>query len=590
MKIWLALLLLFVSLPAQAQPLDYKDFRRLPVLEDGRLKPLDSFAHNMLQRLSGQSDDAVEWLAQALFDPAKAAEAKCLRVLNPRIRAAFGLSPAPGRLYSLAELAPGLNNTADEAEKLNQRPRNELTPDEIDLLDLHTSVLAYNQLLQAMAPVLPLPVMYDGARTYLEAQKNQQELTEKLNGELSDAQRDNPALLSEEQQALAVYLMTLDRLRRSGENNRSLRVIPGGWNNEWYAPWQLLLGGQSAPQTATYLQQWQELALAWRAKDADNWQRVNAALHAELGTTRLDLEARYRDLRPYDMAALLLLAASIAAGPGVRHVAARKIGWGLLVGAVVLITAALLARVYMLERPPVGTLYESMLFVTAILGLGILGMTRRHDQPGFLAGGAIASLLMLIVAPAVKPDVESMTTLTAVLNTNFWLTVHVLCITAGYGACILTSVLAHVMLAVDGTKHDMKAHLPLLHRVSLWALLLTAVGTLLGGVWADQSWGRFWGWDPKENGALVIVLWLIWVQHARLAGQFGPRAYVAGMALLGIVVAQAWFGVNLLSTGLHSYGFIEGIAFGLFGFTAIDLALIGGLYYMARQRKVPHGT
>ncbi len=584
MRIWLALLLFLICWPAQAAEFDYSNFKRLPVLEDGRLKPLDSFAHNMLQRLSGQSRDAPKWLAQALFDPAKAVEAKCLRVANPHIRAAFGLQPATGKLYSLTELAPGLSKTADEAETLNQRALETLTPDERDLLDLHTNVLLYNQLLQAMAPVLPLPFLYDGATTYLEAQKRAQELVDKLESSITPEQRQNPELMEPEQQNLAYYLMTLDRLRSLGQNNKTLRIIPGGWSAEWYAPWQILLAGQGSPQNRIYLQQWQELAMAYRANDASAWLRVSADLHNALGNNRLDMEVAYRSLRPYDMAALLLVGAAVLAGLGVKRTRLRAYAWGLITAASAVIIAALGARIYMLERPPVGTLYESMLFVVAIVSLGVLALTRKHDQPALLLGGAVSSVLMLLIAPAIKPDAESMTTLTAVLNTNFWLTVHVLCITAGYGACILTALLAHVMLALDGTRYDLRERLPLLHKVSLWALLLTAVGTLLGGVWADQSWGRFWGWDPKENGALIIVLWLVWVQHARLANQFSARTYTAGMALLGIVVAQAWFGVNLLSTGLHSYGFIEGIALGLFSFTAVELLIIAVLYVVAQRR------
>src|SRR5690606_16005497 len=98
-------------------------------------------------------------------------------------------------------------------------------------------------------------------------------------------------------------------------------------------------------------------------------------------------------------------------------------------------------------------------------------------------------------------------------------------------------------------------------------------------------WGRFWGWDPKENGALLIVLWLIWLLHGRIAGQMNRDAYMAGMAGLTVVVALSWFGVNLLSTGLHSYGFIDGVAGALAAFCATEIALIGALWYKAAARE-----
>ena len=124
-----------------------------------------------------------------------------------------------------------------------------------------------------------------------------------------------------------------------------------------------------------------------------------------------------------------------------------------------------------------------------------------------------------------------------------------------------------------------------IHKIGLVALLLTSVGTVLGGIWADQSWGRFWGWDPKENGALLIVLWLIWIQHGRLSGNIRPLGYVAGIAALNIVVALAWFGVNLLGVGLHSYGFTSGIASGLAAFCIFEFITIITLWTMIRTKE-----
>src|SRR5437763_1739057 len=83
------------------------------------------------------------------------------------------------------------------------------------------------------------------------------------------------------------------------------------------------------------------------------------------------------------------------------------------------------------------------------------------------------------------------------------------------------------------------------------------VGTVLGGIWADQSWGRFWGWDPKENGAVLIVLWCAIILHARWGGFIRQRGLMV-MAIFGNVVTSfSWFGVNMLGVGLHSYGFMQ---------------------------------
>jgi hypothetical protein len=97
---------------------------------------------------------------------------------------------------------------------------------------------------------------------------------------------------------------------------------------------------------------------------------------------------------------------------------------------------------------------------------------------------------------------------------------------------------------------------------------------VLGGIWADQSWGRFWGWDPKENGAVLIVLWCAITLHARWGGFIRQRGLMI-MALFGnIVTSFSWFGVNMLGVGLHSYGFMQKAFPWLVGFMISQLALM----------------
>ena len=107
-----------------------------------------------------------------------------------------------------------------------------------------------------------------------------------------------------------------------------------------------------------------------------------------------------------------------------------------------------------------------------------------------------------------------------------------------------------------------------------FALLLSFLGTVLGGLWADDSWGRFWGWDPKENGALMIVLWNALILHARWGGMVKTRG-IAVLSMFGsIITAWSWFGVNQLGVGLHSYGFTESVAFWLVVFAVSQLAVM----------------
>jgi cytochrome c biogenesis factor len=107
-----------------------------------------------------------------------------------------------------------------------------------------------------------------------------------------------------------------------------------------------------------------------------------------------------------------------------------------------------------------------------------------------------------------------------------------------------------------------------------FATLFSFVGTVLGGIWADQSWGRFWGWDPKENGALIIVLWNALILHARLGGLVRERGIMCLAVVGNIVTSWSWFGVNMLGVGLHSYGFMSAAFWWLLGFIASQLVLI----------------
>ena len=119
-------------------------------------------------------------------------------------------------------------------------------------------------------------------------------------------------------------------------------------------------------------------------------------------------------------------------------------------------------------------------------------------------------------------------------------------------------------------------------------LLFTTLGTILGGIWADQSWGRFWGWDPKENGALLIVPWLLMLLHGRIGGLVKPLGFSSGLVLGNITVALAWFGVNLLAVGLHNYGFTKAIAVNLTIFCVAEaiFALIGYVWASMRLNSV----
>ncbi|HSH95695.1 MAG TPA: cytochrome c biogenesis protein CcsA [Roseimicrobium sp.] len=214
-------------------------------------------------------------------------------------------------------------------------------------------------------------------------------------------------------------------------------------------------------------------------------------------------------------------------------------------------------------------------------GAVILGMIlERFYKDGI--GSVVASsmgFITLIVAHNLSLDGDTMEMMRAVLDTNFWLATHVVVVTLGYASTFVAGFLAIVYIVrgvfTSGLSEATgKSLARMIYGICCFATLFSFVGTVLGGIWADQSWGRFWGWDPKENGALIIVLWNALILHARWGGLVRERGLV-NMAIFGnVVTSWSWFGVNMLGIGLHSYGFMDAAFRWLMIFVVSQVVLI----------------
>jgi ABC-type transport system involved in cytochrome c biogenesis permease subunit len=234
-------------------------------------------------------------------------------------------------------------------------------------------------------------------------------------------------------------------------------------------------------------------------------------------------------------------------------------------------------------RPPVSTLYETILFITATSALVAMGIEWINRQRIALSVTPILGAMGMFLAmryefrEAVTAG-DTMGSLVAVLDTNFWLSTHVTSVTLGYSAGLLAAAIAHLWLITKaigfGDRGFHRTIARMAYGVLCFGLLFSVVGTILGGIWANYSWGRFWGWDPKENGALLIVLWEIAILHARMGGYIRDLGLCIMAVLGGCVVAFSWWGVNLLNVGLHSYGFTEGAGAALNVFYGLELLFV----------------
>ncbi len=219
-------------------------------------------------------------------------------------------------------------------------------------------------------------------------------------------------------------------------------------------------------------------------------------------------------------------------------------------------------RVYLSGRPPVSNMYESVIWVGwgGVLFSWIFARVQKF--PMIMVAGTLTAVLCMIVADAAPVILDpSLQPLTAVLRSNLWLTIHVLTISISYAAFFVAFFLGDIALAfyIRG-EQPMKAQIDQLTQGMYFAIqtgvVLLAAGTILGGVWADYSWGRFWGWDPKETWALIALLGYIAVLHGRLAGWLRGFGFAVGSVVSFSLVIMAWYGVNfVLGAGLHSYGF-----------------------------------
>src|SRR3989338_7827296 len=192
-----------------------------------------------------------------------------------------------------------------------------------------------------------------------------------------------------------------------------------------------------------------------------------------------------------------------------------------------------------MSRPPVSNLYETFIFVgmiSVVLGL-ILEMVNKNWL-GLVVSG-VSGMVMLFVAGKFSSDGDTMQMLVAVLNSNFWLSTHVTSITIGYAGCCVAGIMGHIYILQALSNPNDKKRLDVtfnnMFGIIGFGLTMTLLGTALGGIWADQSWGRFWGWDPKENGALLIVLWCAILFHARISKLINPLGMAAGSVVLLVV-------------------------------------------------------
>ena len=234
--------------------------------------------------------------------------------------------------------------------------------------------------------------------------------------------------------------------------------------------------------------------------------------------------------------------------------------------------AILVARFLIASRPPFANLYEIILWVALFLESFLLGAfiwCKKRTFALIVPVSAMAAGLLFFAKFGLEAG-DTFAPIPPVLNASIFLTIHVFTIALGFCGMILSGIVAHLLLH----RRTCQPLSSLLYSTLVFGSVFTILGTCLGGVWADFSWGRFWGFDPKECGALFVSIWGMLLLHLR-AGRLVKERTFALLACFNVVVTfLCWFGINLLGVGLHSYGFQNGTFLGLFAFVFVDVILI----------------
>ncbi len=520
--------------PVPTSDLDAHRFANLPVSAGGRIKPMDTAARSMLMVAGGRQQvrtqagtlTAAQFLLELITNPGKVADLPVVRVDHPGALATLGLSPEDGGRIALSDIEPAWEEVSQQAQRaasVEPRDRDGFQRAILQLHDRVNTLLAHAQMREpyAIPPLAPEGQWRPFHEAFL----------------------DNHS--TETPHPSVAYLVAMMTAANEGDTE--------GFNSSIASYTELL--DSSMPGTMSRI----------RLETLFN----RASLFA--GTTAVYV------LAFIGVCVSFLLRSR--AGPG-RLAEGLRIGsLALLVSAVAVHTLAIVLRIYLQDRPPVTNLYSSAVFVGWAAALAGIFLERLYPLGVATLGAATIGAGTLIIAHNLGNDGDTMQMMQAVLDSNFWLATHVIAITLGYSATFLAGTIAAVYLIARTltntiTKDREKSLIRMVYGVVCFAMLLSFVGTVLGGIWADQSWGRFWGWDPKENGAALVVLINAIILHARWGGIIRARG-IAALAVAGnIVTAWSWFGTNMLGVGLHAYGFMDSASLWLAVFVGSQVLLI----------------
>ncbi len=589
--------------------INYAAVGKIPMQHEGRIKPLDSVARNVLQFISkplfggmpsvkdatGNEHSPSEWLLGVMAGQDWVRDAQVFRIYPQEVRDVFDVEPRQGFRYSYSELEKNMPKFREEISKLREGNRDPDTFDfrEQKLAAMHQQINMFDLISYSyQLPPIPDPGEQPSEQDRQQFVSRIMEIFEMMQNLEAGGP---PAIIPPQGEATPENLMTAK------------------WQAYGPAVFAAFIGqrmGMSAGSPNPAILAFTDIIDAVRSQDAPKANQAIDQYHDLLSNTPLaavalrkaSTETWLNKFNPTAQGISIYLVAIFLGFVGflVRSDSVRRVTFWMLVGVFLIHTIAIVSRIYISGRAPVINLYSSAVFIGwACVMLGLFLEVIYPIGVANLVCGLIG-VGTLSVARALDTR-DTLHVLEAVLDTQFWLSTHVISVTAGYAVTFLAGFLGVFALVHRiVTRYDalpaqrspesiefQQILYRMIYGVICFAIFFSFIGTVLGGLWADDSWGRFWGWDPKENGAMMIVLWNAILLHARWDKQVGARGFAALAVLGNIVTAWSWFGTNQLGIGLHSYGFTSGALLTLAAFVIFNLLFV--IVALAMTRSVVAG-
>jgi cytochrome c-type biogenesis protein CcsB len=623
-----------VMAPKKDGEFHVREFGALPVLLNGRIQPFDSVARNSLLQIRSTGDvpleevpswkfwhhpkklKSTEWLLEVMARPEIADTRPIFLIHHAELLGELkledkGVEKSALRYYTFEQLKPVLKTISEQSQKAAEIKPEDQTTFQKQVTKLANAVMLYQRLKVTLQP----------------------EGVDNFSKELADFLKDLVPAQAAARASESGKAFDRDAIARMAQPLQDFQLMakfayplvvppvnPAAGHDQWQTAGASLLDSARNGEIHPAVSDFAAMMTAYGQQKPEEFNRALDEYRAWLQpryakeVTKGEAEFYYNNVKAFVHAIIIYVCAFLLAGSAVLFLAVspavseslRRSAFYLVILAGVVHTFGLVYRMVLEGRPPVTNLYSSAIFIgwgTMVLGLII---ERIHRVGIGSLVGSLAGFVTLLIAQNLALGGDTMEMLRAVLDTNFWLATHVVVITLGYASTFFAGLLAilYIFLGVftpnltqklcvtsgpasqSGSKSSKpaqsatpvdlgKALSKMVYGVVCFATLFSFVGTVLGGIWADQSWGRFWGWDPKENGALLIVLWNALILHARWGGLVRDRGLM-NLAVFGnIVTSFSWFGVNMLGIGLHSYGFMDAAFKWLMLFVTGQLIIIG---------------